>query len=90
MEDLEVDISNLKDAYDCIVSAMNNIKDYDDLDEYYKMLDDTAKEIKHMIMYVEDEISKEREIEEAREEIQMQQWEREDKQLEREYWKSQF
>ena len=90
MEDLEVDISNLKDAYDCIVSAMNNIQGYDDLDEYYKMLDDTAKEIKHMIMYVEDEISKEREIEEAREEIQMQQWEREDKELEREYWNSQF
>ena len=45
MEEVKVNIQNIKDAYDNIIQAMNNISEVDGLDEEYKMLDTIAQTI---------------------------------------------
>ena len=45
IERIEIDIQDLKNAYDDIVRAMNNIQDVDGLDEQYKQLEILADEI---------------------------------------------
>ena len=44
-EMLEVDIENLKDAYNRIQEALNDLKDVDGLDEQYNELHSIAEDI---------------------------------------------
>lgn len=39
LEQIEVDLEDLKNAYNDVISAMNNLKDIEGLDEEYKQLD---------------------------------------------------
>lgn len=47
-EILEVDIEDLKNAYDNIVLAMNDIKAVDNLDEEYAQLESIANSIENL------------------------------------------
>ena len=85
IEILEIELKDLKNAIDNIISAINNIKDVDGLDEEYKQLDiilstfeekksDIAKEIE---LLEEETFFKENE----------EQWKKEIINQENEYWR---
>jgi hypothetical protein len=88
MEDLEVQIKDLKNAYTNVIEAMNNISDVDGLDEEYTYLDTIAQLID------DKRTSFESELEDLKEEAYYkeneQQWKREQKEQEYAYWQSQF
>lgn len=44
-ENLEIDIENIKDAYDKLIQAMNDIVDVDGLDTQYKELERIADDL---------------------------------------------
>lgn len=86
MEEIKVDILNIKDAYDNILKAINDLADVNGLDEEYKQLD--------YIVQVLDEkrIDLEAELENLEEEAMYkeneEQWKSEQKEQENQYWKS--
>ena len=88
MEEIKVDILNIKDAYDNILKAINDLADVDGLDEEYKQLDLMAQTID------DKRIELEAELENLEEEAYLQeneeQWKSEQKERENEYWNSQF
>jgi len=88
IEELEITIQNLNNAINNIVKAMNDLKDVDNVDEQYKALDIAEQELEDERMRLES-ILEELE-EEAINEASKDQWEAERKELEQEYWNSQF
>lgn len=88
IEELEVSIQNLNNAINNIVKAMNDLKDVDNVDEQYKALDIAEQELEDERMRLES-ILEELE-EEAVNEASKDQWEAERRELEQEYWNSQF
>lgn len=44
-EILEIDIENLKHAYECMQSVLNDLKDVDGLDEEYEILGNISEQI---------------------------------------------
>lgn len=88
MEDLETEIKDLKNAYSKIMEAMNDIKDYDELDEKYKCLEEIAEDIN------DKRAEKETDLELLRDdeffEEQYQEWLKDRAQEEKEYWADQF
>lgn len=74
-ENLEVDIENIKDAYDKLIQAMNDIVDVDGLDEQYQDLERIADDLDNERINLEialEKIEEENEFEENKE-----QWEKE-------------
>lgn len=88
MEDLEVQIKDLKNAYTNVIEAMNNISDVDGLDEEYTYLDTIAQLIDDKRISLEVEL--ENLTEEAMYKENAEQWKREQKEQEYAYWQSQF
>lgn len=89
MEELNIDIENIKDAYEKLQEVMNDLDDIEDLGEgLIDNLNYIAEEINGL------RITKERKIEEIQEENYLQknkkQWEKEQKDINNEYWNSQF
>ena len=88
IEDLEVQLQDLKDAYDNLVSALNDLQDVEGLDEQFRELD-------RIIQDVDDQrIELEERLENLEEEAYMQenkeQWKKEQRDQDYQYWKSQF
>lgn len=86
IDELNMDIDNLKKAYDSIIEAMNYLNDVDGLLDEYRQLEtisDTIEEAK---------IDKETEVENLEEEAYMkeneEQWKAEQKEQLREFWNS--
>jgi len=88
IEELEIVIQNLNNAINNIVKAMNDLKDVDNVDEQYKALDIAEQELEDERMRLES-ILEELE-EETVNEASKDQWEAERRELEQEYWNSQF
>lgn len=89
MEQLEVDIEDLKNAYSKLIEALNDIQDVDELDnKLYEDLDAIAQELDDLRREKENKLEEMQEEEDA--EGNMQQWDKEYRTLENEYWKSQF
>lgn len=82
-ERLEVDIKDLKNAYDDIVKAMNNISEVKGLDDEYKLLEIIADTIDNK------RISLEVDLENLKENDEEDMW-GDDSELESEYWSMQF
>lgn len=88
IEDLEVQLQDVKDAYDNLVSALNDLQDVEGLDEQFRELD-------RIIQDVDDQrIELEERLENLEEEAYMQenkeQWKKEQRDQDYQYWKSQF
>ena len=88
MEEIKVDILNIKDAYDNILKAINDLADVDELDEEYKQLDYIAPALDEKRIDLEAEL--ENLEEEAMYKENEEQWKSEQKEQEREYWNSKF
>ena len=88
MEEIKVDILNIKDAYDNILKAINDLADVDELDEEYKQLDYIAQALDEKRIDLEAEL--ENLEEEAMYKENEEQWKSEQKEQEREYWNSKF
>lgn len=61
-EMLEVDIENLKDAYNRIQEALNDLKDVDGLDEQYNELHSIAEDINDLRIENENKLERLEEI----------------------------
>ena len=88
IEDLEVQLQDVRDAYDNLVSALNDLQDVEGLDEQFRELD-------RIIQDVDDQrIELEERLENLEEEAYMQenkeQWKKEQRDQDYQYWKSQF
>ena len=86
---LEIDIDDIKNAYNKLQEAMNDLEDVDGLDE--KIIQD-INTLAEMIndLRIEKESKLERIADEEYFESQKTQWEKEQREQENEYWKSQF
>jgi len=88
MENIKIDIQDLKNAYDNILKAINDLSEVDGLDEEYKQLDLIAQTID------DKRIELEAELENLEEEAYLQeneeQWKSEQKEQEYSYWKTQL
>lgn len=84
IEKLEVDIKDLKNAYNDIVKAMNNILEIDGLDDEYKQLEIIADVIDNK------RISLEVDLENLKENEEDDVWEDDRQERESEYWSTQF
>lgn len=85
IEILEIELKDLKNAIDNIISAINNIKDVDELDEEYKQLNTM------LVNFDEKRENIELEIENLEEEAffkeNEEQWKKEIINQENEYWR---
>lgn len=88
MEQIQIDITDLKEAYNNLIQALNNLKDVEGIDEEYKQLDIITEAIDNK------RISLEAELENLEEEAYLQeneeQWKAEQQEQYNQYWKSQF
>lgn len=84
---LEIEIFDLKHAYDRMIEALNDLADIEDFaDDSYKELNTIAEEINDL--RIEKEAELERLQDEEYFEEQKEQWEKEQREQEREYWNS--
>ena len=88
MEDLEVEIKDLKNAYDDILKAMHNIAGTESLVEEYQALESIADTVQDKQRDLEYELEELQEKEYYNANIET--WKKEEKDLERQYWKTQF
>lgn len=88
MENLKIEIQDVKNAYENVISAMNNISDVDGLDEIYSYLDTIAHLIDDKRIDLEHDL--ENSEEEAMYKENAEQWKKEQKEQEYAYWQSQF
>lgn len=88
IEDLEVQLQDVKDAYDNLVSALNDLQDVEGLDEQFRELDRIIQDVD------EQRIELEERLENLEEEAYMQenkeQWKKEQRDQDYQYWQSQF
>ena len=87
MEEIKIQITDLKNAYNDILSAINNLKDIEGLEEYEQLntIADTIDEKRRELEKELEELEEQQYMEEHEEE-----WKAEKRELENEYWNSQF
>lgn len=88
MEEIEVQITDLKNAYNDILSAINNLKDVEGLDAEYEQLNTIADAIDERGTDLEKELEELKEQQYIKEHEE--EWKAEKRELENEYWNSQF
>lgn len=88
IEDLEVQLQDVKDAYDNLVSALNDLQDVEGLDEQFRELDRIIQDVDNQRIELEEKL--ENLEEEAYMQENKEQWKKEQRDQDYQYWKSQF
>ena len=88
IEDLEVQLQDVKDAYDNLVSALNDLQDVEGLDEQFRELDRIIQDVDNQRIELEERL--ENLEEEAYMQENKEQWKKEQRDQDYQYWQSQF